>query len=273
MIRRGDKILSLIFILLFLASCSTKRKAVITPVDAERMEFVFRSPAAVENAGCLFGNVKFTADIDGSSISTRGTLRIKANEGIQIGLTALGLVEVACLEFLPDSARLIYKLGKEYADVSYNQISFMQEIGIDYEVLEAVLLNRIFFVGDTKRLLPFEKMKYSEDENCIIAETTKIKGVVYKFFVDKSTGNLLRSEGIHDSGGKVVCRYADFALLGNRPFPRIIELNLMGTDTEIMLQFNLLRVNNATFDFVPRTIPSSYGKTEMTELIESLENN
>ena len=40
MIRRGDKILSLIFILLFLASCSTKRKAVVAPVDAERMEFV-----------------------------------------------------------------------------------------------------------------------------------------------------------------------------------------------------------------------------------------
>ena len=273
MIRRGDKILSLIFILLFLASCSTKRKAVITPVDAERMEFVFRSPAVMEDVDCLSGNVKFTADFDGSAISTRGTLRIKANDGIQIGLTALGLVEVACLEFLPENARMIYKLGKEYADVPYSQVTFLQETGIDYKILEAALLNKMFFIGDSKGLLSFEKMHYGEDGNCITAETSKIKGFVYKFFVDKSTGNLVRIEGTHDGGAKVVCRYADFALLGNRPYPRIIELKLIGTENEVTLQFAFLRINNTAFDFVPRAIPSSYGKTGITELLKSLENN
>ncbi len=273
MIRRGDKILSLILILLFLASCSTKRKAVITPVDAERMEYVFRSPAVMERTDCLSGYVKFTADLGGNAIGTRGTLKIKADEGIQIGLTALGLVEVACLEFLPDKVRLIYKLGKEFADIHYNQVAFLQETGIDYKVLEAVLLNKIFFIDDSKGFLALEKMQYGEEENCITATTSKIKGVVYKFFVDKTTGNLVRCEGFHDSGSKVVCRYADFASLNNRPYPRAIELSFTGTDNEMTLQFDLLRVNDTSFDFLPRTIPSSYTETDITELINSLENN
>ena len=274
MTRRGGNILLSLLVVLLLVACSTKKKVVMPPLDVERMELVSNSPSAVTSNGCLSGNMKFTAVVDGNSMTTRGTLRVKTDEGIQIGVTALGFVEVACLEFLPENARLIYKMGRIYSDISYSSVSFLQQSGINYKMLAAVLMNRIFSPASSGGAPAFEKMQYGEEENCITAETSKISGITYKFFVDKSTGNLVRCEGVHDSGGRVVCRYSDFAPLeGGRPFPHMIELELEGLDTEVKLQFVLLRVNSATFDFVPREIPSSYGKTDITELIRSLENN
>ena len=218
--------------------------------------------------------MKFTADVDGSSVTARGTLRIKNGEGIQVGITALGLVEVACLEFLPDNARLIYKIGKEYADLSYSSVPFLQEAGIDYNMLEAVLMNRLFSPGGGKAALSLDRMRYGEEEGFITAQTSEINGVVYKFFVDGNTGNLVRCEGTHESGGRVVCRYSDFSLLDNdRPFPRTIELTLEGLDTEVALQFVLSRASTAPFDFTPRTISPSYSKSDIMELINSLGNN
>ena len=268
-----DKILSLFLVVLLLVACSTKKKVTVAPADVEKMEFVSQSPSIASSTDCISGNVKFTAVVDGKPMTTRGTLRITADEGIRIGITALGLVEVACLEFLPENARLIYKIGKVYSELPYNQVSFLQESGIDYRMLVSVLMNRLFSPGmdDVSSLLT--KMQYSEDESCITAQTTKMNGIVYKFFVDKNTGNLVRSEGLHDSGGRVVCRYSDFALLGDRPFPRTIELELEGVDTSVTLQFVLLRVNSEPFDFAPQEISSSYEKTDITDLINSLENN
>lgn len=273
MIRWFGKILSLVFMLLFLAACSTTRKAVVSPADVEKMEFVAHSPSATVNGDCFSGNIKFTAVVDGNTMTTRGTLKIKADEGIQIGVTALGLVELACLEFLPDNARLIYKLGKVYADVPYGNVAFLQESGIDYKMLEAVLLNRLF-APDAAGVAPaLDKMQYAEEGDCIVAQTAKINGIVYKFFVEKSTGNLVRSEGTHDSGGRVVCKYGDFIASEERPFPRTIELSLEGGETEVTLQFVFLRLNTASFNFAPRAISPSYDKTDIIELIKSLEKH
>lgn len=267
------KILTFVFAVLLLAACSTRKGVTVSTADVARMELVSHSPAVAGGGGCLTGSMKFTAVVDGNSMSARGTLKIKAGEGIRIGITALGLVEVACIEFLPENARLIYKLGKEYADVPYSGVSFLQDTGIDYKMLESVLLNRLFSPGGGNAALALDKMRYAEEEGCITAQTAKVNGVVYKFFVDKASGNLVCSEGVHDSGGKVVCRYTDFVTMDNdRPFPRTIELALEGVDTGVTLQFVLSRVNSSSFDFVPQVISPAYGKTDIIELINSFEN-
>ena len=268
------RILPFALAVLLLAACSTRKEVTVSTADVERMELVSHSPAVAAGGDCLAGSMKFTAVVDGNSMTTRGTLKIKVDEGIRIGITALGLVEVACIEFLPERARLIYKLGKEYADVPYSGVSFLQDTGIDYKMLESVLLNRLFSPGGGNAVLALDKMRYAEEEGCITAQTSKVNGVVYKYFVDKATGNLVRSEGLHDSGGKVVCRYSDFVTMDNdRPFPRTIELALEGVDGGVTLQFVLSRINSSSFDFVPQVISPSYGKTDITELINSFENN
>ena len=274
MARRADRILAFLFAAVILAACSTRKSTTLSPADVEMMEIISHSPAFAGSTNCLTGNMKFTADVDGSSVTTRGTLRIKNGEGVQVGMTALGLVEVACLEFLPDNARLIYKIGREYADLSYSSVPFLQEAGIDYGMLEAVLLNRLFLPGSGSADFPLDKMTYGEEEGRITAQTAEMNGIVYKFFVDGNTGNLVRCEGTHENGGRVVCRYSDFSPLDNdRPFPRTIELTLEGLDTEVTLQFVLSRASTAPFDFAPRTISPSYGKRDIMELINSLGNN
>ena len=119
-----NRVLLLLLLLSFLAGCATKKNgAALSPVAVESAELVALSPAATVVHDGLSGSTRLSASIGGKQFSSSGTLRIKKGEGVQIGITPLGLVEVACVEFFPAEARFIYKIGKEYASVPYSAVN------------------------------------------------------------------------------------------------------------------------------------------------------
>ena len=101
-------------------------------------------PSFNRDAGYLSANVRMTATLNGESASTKGKLRIRRGEGVQVSATAMGLMEAACFEFLPDVVRFIYKIDKIYAESPYRDVSFLQGTGTDYTVLESLLMNAVF---------------------------------------------------------------------------------------------------------------------------------
>lgn len=58
--------------------------------------------------------------------------------------TPLGLIEAACIEFLPQKIRFINKLQKTYTEIPYSKASIIGLSGINYNVLEAIFLNYTF---------------------------------------------------------------------------------------------------------------------------------
>lgn len=269
----GNRVLVLLlFFSLLLVGCKTRKMTEgAGKVDMEMMEFVTASPAVVSPRTCLSGSVRLSVNVDGNQFSTKGTIRIKEGNGVQIGMTALGLVEVACLEFLPDNMRLIYKIGKEYAEIPYSGVDFLQSSGISYDLLESVLLNRLFSPEGKPRMQAIGEMAYADEGEFVTAATSAINGIVYRFRIEKSTGELVQSEGEHLDGGKVVCRYSDFADVDGGSFPRTILLTLEGAESSVTLLFELDRLNTADFDFTPRRV-SSYGKLNAEQMLKSLGN-
>lgn len=262
----------LLFLSLFLAGCKTRKMTVgATKVDKEMMELVTASPAVVSPRACLSGSVRLSVNVDGNPFSTKGTIRIKEGNGVQIGMTALGLVEVACLEFLPDNMRLIYKLGKEYAEIPYSDVDFLQTSGISYNLLESVFLNRIFSPEGKSLMQAVGEMIYADEGERVTATTSAINGIVYRFHIEKSTGELVQSEGEHCDGGKVICCYSDFIEVDSYSFPRTILLTLEGLESSVTLLFELDRLNTGDFDFTPRRV-SSYGKLNAEQMLKSLGN-
>ena len=269
-----NKILLAILLLSFLAvGCKTKESAVESrSIDMESMALVSASPSVVVPRKSLSGNLKLTADIDGKPITAKGTMRIKEDCGVQIGVTALGLLEIASMEFLPDNMRLIYKLGKEYADVSYADVSFLQKTGIDYKLLESVLMNRAFSPDGRSFIETMRDMEFASEGNCVTATTEESNGIVYKFHIDKLSGELVQSEGWYVGGGKVVCRYSDFYTVDGISFPHTISLSLEGVGSSASLQFELSRVSFGNITFTPRQVSSSYKKMNVDKLLKTLGN-
>ena len=272
--RSVNKILiPMLFISLFLVGCRTGRTTVETKtVDMESLAVFSSSPSVVQPRTALSGNLKMSANVNNKPFSAKGTMRIKEGSGVQIGVTALGLIEVACLEFLPENMRLIYKIGKEYTDVPYSEVSFLQKTGISYRMLESVLLNKAFSPDGRPLLQAMNDMNYSNEGNCVVATTAETNGIIYKFYIDKSNGELVQSEGIHADGGKVVCRYSDFYAVGGTTFPHTILLTLDGVGSAVSLQFVLDRITTGDFIFTPRSISSSYDKLNAEQLLKSLGN-
>lgn len=269
--RDADRhILLLIFSLLFFASCSTKRAAMGDASVAPLVEIVSSSPAVATERTTLSGGVKLSANIGGKEVSGRGTIRIKENEGVQIGITALGLVEVACIEFLPDTLCFIYKVGKEYACLPYTSVPFLERAGLDYQVLESVLMNRVFAADGKLGAQALETMSFADEGEFVTATTDKENAVVYKFYIEKSTGNLVRSEGVYNSTAKVVCIYSGFEELDGVAFPHIIDLSLEATGMPATLQFKLSNLDADSFEFKRRRIGSSYDRLDIDEILRSL---
>lgn len=269
--RDADRhILLLIFSLLFFASCSTKRAAMGDASVAPLVEIVSSSPAVATERTTLSGGVKLSANIGGKEVSGRGTIRIKENEGVQIGITALGLVEVACIEFLPDTLCFIYKVGKEYTCLPYTSVPFLERAGLDYQVLESVLMNRVFAADGKLGAQALETMSFADEGEFVTATTDKENAVVYKFYIEKSTGNLVRSEGVYNSTAKVVCIYSGFEELDGVAFPHIIDLSLEATGMPATLQFKLSNLDADSFEFKRRRIGSSYDRLDIDEILRSL---
>jgi hypothetical protein len=264
----------ILFVLLslFLAGCKTRKSVENTALVMESMEMFSSSPSVVQPRTSLSGNLRLTINIDGKPLSAKGTLRIKEECGVQIGMTALGVVEVASLEFLPENLRIIYKLGKEYTEIPYSDLSFLQQTGIDYRLLESVLMNRAFSPDGRPFVQAMNEMSYAVEGDCITATTRETKGIVYKFYLDKATGELVQSEGVHAGGGKVVCSYSDFRTVDGVTFPHTILLSIYGVGSDVSLQFALERVDMDDFKFTPRRISSSYGKLNAQRILKSLGN-
>ncbi len=267
----GKTLLLLLLLMVSLAGCTTRRATVAFSGEGLLpSEVLLSSPSVSTYRQFLSGNVRITADADGDSHSLRGTIRIKSNDGVQIGITALNLAELACAEFFPETVRFIHKPDKVYADVPFSSLSFLNETGVDYRILESVLMNRLFTPDGTSVKKALKEMDVIEEGEYVVASFPETKGVSYSFFVEKQTGNLVRTEGTHRDGVKVVCSYSGFKELGGVSFPHIITIELLRGSSAAKLKFKFTSANGDSFKLTPRRVPGSYVRLDAETLLNSI---
>lgn len=76
-----------------------------------------------------------------------GQLRMRRGKSIQISVSMLGLVEVARIEFLPEMVVATDRIHNVYSVFHYADIPYRNELGLDFEVVQAFLWNRLFSPG------------------------------------------------------------------------------------------------------------------------------
>lgn len=256
---------------LLLAGCTTPKGFVKeSQVEGTTVAALSALPSLNRNVACLSANVRMTAMVDGESATAKGKLRLKRGEGAQISATAMGLMEAACFEFLPYAVRFIYKIDKIYADAPYSGVPFLQQTGTGYDILEALLLNAVFSPDGRPVREALTGMASVDSGEYITLITSRQYPNVYRFTIEKRTGNLVRCEGDYANGGTLVCRYSDFAPLDGVAFPSVIELQFKGEDCVASLLFKMSGLKSSEFKFSPRRVNDAYSRASLEAILNSV---
>ena len=217
----------------------------------------------------ISANTTMNLSINGSSVSIKGKLRIKRGEGVQVSITPLGIVEAACIEFLPQKIQFINKLLKTYVELPYSEAKAIGLSGINYNVLEAIFLNYAFLPDGRPACNGLDEMKIEELDSSYRLTTERVGAMQYSFLVDKASGSLVSCSGESISGESVGCDYSSFAPIGIAEFPNRLSISFNG-DEAIKLELGLSKTNNKEFNFSSRNINSSYKKQNIGDFIKSI---
>lgn len=230
-------------------------------------------PALNRSAEYLSANVRMSATVNGESATMKGKVRIKRGEGVQVSATAMGLMEAACFEFLPDVVRFIYKIDKVYAEAPYSDVSFLQCTGTDYTILESLLMNAVFSQDGRPVREALSGMDCIDTGAYMTLVTSSHVRNVYRFTFEKNSGNLVRCEGSYADGSSFVCSYSNFVAVDATPFPSVIELQFHGGGDDASLLFKMSGIKDAGFNFSPRRVSGSYERVSLEGIIDSVSAN
>lgn len=211
----------LLFAGLLLSGCRSsssirKNKEAGQLEDSRLIHSLLAAPEAEELTASLSVNVQ------GTRIT--GQLRMRRDKSIQISASVLGLMEVARIEFLPEMVVVIDRYHNLYSVCHYADIPYRNELGLDFEVVQALLWNRLFSPGSanpadaaTRLLVQSADDKgilSIKDMECGYTFTTDVKGRLAS--VSKSVNGDMFSIG-----------YADFSRIpGISEFPAELSVSL-----------------------------------------------
>ncbi len=269
---KKDKILYLLILLVLfvLAGCrSTKQTSKKEVSNEVAVQKVLDMPALNPVAAALTAKMRISAVIGNNSFNAGGTIKMEQGAGIQMGITALGLFELARLEISPFDVQFVNKVNKEYAALSYTDVGFLQQTGLSYKILEAVFMNELFSYNDMPLAKALYDMTITRSADDVVLTTPMERGMQYRFFLNSTTGELVRTEGSYNNDVSVVCNYSKFEAVGARSFPRIISLVITGAEKNITLDLELSNIKTDTYRFKKSNI-SSYRKMNLLNLLKSI---
>jgi len=243
---------------------SSKKGAVASGVSIKELKSL---PAVNSGLSHLSAKVKLSASVSGKEFSANGNVKIKRGEGLLISINALGgLIEVARVEMTTEKMLLIYRLGREYAEVRYSDVETLDRLGINYSMLEAILLNELFTSDGKSVEKELSKMDVEVANGEIILSTERKNGIKYSFHIEQSSGCLQLTQGDYNNKVNVNCNYSDFSEVDGRLFPRLIRFSVANSSLE--LKFTNIKTDN--FKLNRTTELSSYRKVDISTLLKGI---
>ena len=223
-------------------------------------------PAVKAETKNLSAKIKLQANLKGNEITANGTLKIKRDEGIIISINALGgIIEVARIEITPDEALLVYRLGRKYARIRYSEIETLDALGLNYNMLQSLLLNEIFTPDGTPAEKGIDKMDVTAANGEVILSATN-KRIKYTFHINPSEGNLVLTQGDYDDRLNVDCNYSGFTATGTGKHPARIHLSV----EDISHNLQQSNMKETPLNLNRTTDISAYEKIEISNLLKLL---
>lgn len=259
-------ILPVILATLLLAGCRSssalKKKQQQQEQESARLIHALLEAPPVEEL-----TASLSLNLDGTKVS--GQLRMRRGRSIQISASMLGLVEVARIEFFPEMVVVMDRFHNLYSVCHYADIPYRNELGLDFEVVQAFLWNRIFSPGSANLTDASTRLRVdrTDEQGAVYIRDIECG---YQFVTDGKDrlDALTKSEG----GYKFRIDYSDFtAVSGKWKYPLTLTAAIKASGSDINLSARLSSVSTDKKNWPDRTQVSRRMKqVSLDELLDNL---
>lgn len=262
---------------ILLAACGSQKAAVNTtsantiPTSANRqnnLEAMLSNRLRVSN---VTAKVKVRITLDGRSISTTGTLRMRRDDVIQISLVDpfVGITEIGRMEFSPTNVLIIDRFNKQYIDVPYADVAFLQRAGVDFSVLQSLFWNELFQPGQARPQLSGFVIS-NEGSGVQLACDAGLLHYLFLAFPDHGLLQRTTITSPSDPSARFTFNYDSFEAFETRQFPCDMTMSFQMGVREASLGFVLsnLRSNSDWPAHTPA--PTKYTKADPEKIFRSL---
>jgi hypothetical protein len=234
-------ILPVVFVSLLLGGCRSssalkKQREQQEQESARLVHTLLEAPPVHELTASL------SLNLNGTKVS--GQLRMRRGRSIQISASMLGLVEVARIEFLPEMVVVMDRFHNLYSVCHYADIPYRNELGLDFEVVQAFLWNRIFSPGSANQTDASTRLRVdrTDEQGAVYIKDIECG---YQFITDgkERLDALTKAE----SGYSFRIDYTDFTAVSGKwkyPLGLNASISLSGSDTNVAVRMSSVSTEN-----------------------------
>ena len=263
-------IAALLLLTLTLTGCRTSRQAEGNAAYTKKQRNEKLIPLTQYPADIEFVSTKtaITINYNGYNVTVKGRLRMRRDEAVQMSITALGLMEIANIEFTPKGAYIIDRVNKRYVLFDYST-GWMNLAGINFNAVQALFWNRIFIPGEKEAWRQTADFTISDAGNQCLVEPSRQRMLKCKFYTDDECKELQQTD-LNIQQYAATWRYDDFELLDTYAYPTTHDISVNASALTIGAHIELTSISTLDTGWQSGTDLSRYKQVELDQLMEIL---
>ena len=270
MTTRKLSILACLILVVALTGCRTHRSAEkqelrLKKQYSEQVVQLAKPQAELTN---LTARTSITLDYGVGSVNVKGRLKMRRDEAIQMTVTALGLMEVACVEFTPQHIYLIDRINKRDTKIDYAS-GMLNNIGVNFETIQSLFWNRIFIPGKADAWQQAEdyEIKVSGNQLCV---TPARQRMLKSFFYTDEDCRQLQQTLLELSHYGAIWRYDDFEQFDGQDLPTTFDISITSSSYAAGAHIALSSISTTDNSWKSGVDLSRYEAVEFDELLSIL---
>ena len=205
-------------------------------------------------------------------LNSRATLRIVRNEAIQLSIQPIFGIEMFRLYIQPDCIIILDRMNKRYVQETYDDLKKEYPIGFNFYTLQSLFTNALFIPEQSSVLIDdYNKFRYLQSsDNYLLSGRDKLSDINYSFCVNGNDQITLTQMYIPAKKYSLEWSYDEFTLVEKLFFPFKMKVSASSQEVNLNTSISLSSINFDESLTLDSSIPSSYTKVELKEVIKLL---
>ena len=232
--------------------------------DVQKTQLQYKTLSAKVNLEIIKPNSK-------SNLSSGAALRIIKDKGILLSIRPFLGIEVAKLVVTKDSVLIVDRMHKQYLYESIENLKKNKHVDFNYNNLEALLSNRIFYPGKQElTAVDYPKFMLSKADGSYLAVTKDASDILYNFAIDGNDHVISTLIYGEKKNYTLQCSYNKFIIDQQRSYPTEVafKIGIKDKRMDLMLSYSKLDIDK-DID-IDSSVPTQYRKVSLDEVFSVL---
>ena len=206
------------------------------------------------------------------TLNSKGSLRIIHNEAIQVSVQPLFGIEMFRLYVEPDYIIILDRMNKRYVKESFDDIKGQSPVGFNFYTLQSLFTNSLFIPEQSEvSKKDYKKFRYSQSsDNYLLSARDKKSQIDYSFFVNGNDQITHTELFMPNKNYSLSWQYDQFTLLKDLFFPHEMKIVASTQKSKLDTSISLSAISFNDSLTLNNSIPSSYTKVELKEVLKIL---